>query len=73
MTGEELKRRRLALGLSVMEFAQRCQSLPSSVYRWEAGTVELRGTALVAVKSVLESAEAGAGDESATALAGAVR
>jgi DNA-binding transcriptional regulator YiaG len=57
MSGAELQQRRKALGLSVGELAREFEVIPSSVYRWENGTVELKGLMAIGADTVLKRLE----------------
>lgn len=58
MSGADLKKRRDALGLSVYELAQEFEVLPTTVYRWEAETVPLKGLTAIGAEVVLKRLEA---------------
>lgn len=58
MSGADLKRRREALGLSVYELAQEFEVLPTTIYRWENGTVPLKGLTAIGADVVLKRLEA---------------
>lgn len=57
MSGPDLKRRREALDLSVYELAQEFEVLPTTIYRWEAGTVPLKGLTAIGADVVLKRLE----------------
>ena len=57
MSGETLKKRREALGLSVYELAQEFEVLPTTVYRWENGAVSLKGLTAIGADVVLKRLE----------------
>lgn len=57
MSGAKLKERREALGLSVYELAQEFEVLPTTVYRWEADTVPLKGLTAIGAEVVLKRLE----------------
>jgi transcriptional regulator with XRE-family HTH domain len=39
MTGKELRRRRMSLGLSQIQFAKEIDVVPNTVSRWESGSI----------------------------------
>jgi DNA-binding transcriptional regulator YiaG len=57
MSGTHLKERREALKLSVYELAQELEVLPTTVYRWEKGTVQLKGLMAIGADTVLKRLE----------------
>lgn len=57
MSGADLKRRREALELSVYELAQEFEVLPTTIYRWEDGTVPLKGLRAIGADVVLKRLE----------------
>jgi len=67
MSGEELKRRREALDMTVGELAREFEVIPSSVYRWESGVVELKGLTAVGADTILKRLESQKRKEAASA------
>lgn len=57
MSGDELRSRREALGLSVGELAREFEVIPSSVYRWESEAVTLKGLTALGADVVLKRLE----------------
>lgn len=57
MSGNDLKRRREKLGLSVYELAYVFEVAPSSIYRWEAGATKLDGLVAIGADTVLKTLE----------------
>ena len=57
MSGEELRRRREALGLSVFDLAYAFGVQLSSIYRWESGETKLKGLAAVGADTLLRELE----------------
>jgi hypothetical protein len=57
MEATELTRRREALGLSINGLAQEFRCAPSSVLRWEAGTIALQGLVAIGADTVLRRLE----------------
>jgi transcriptional regulator with XRE-family HTH domain len=60
MSGARLKERREALKLSVYDLARELEVLPTTVYRWEHGTVQLKGLMAIGADTVLKRLEQGA-------------
>lgn len=57
MSGAKLKERREALHLSVYDLAREFDVLPTTIYRWEQGTVQLKGLRAVGADAVLTRLE----------------
>lgn len=57
MSGDELKRRREALGYSTYDLAYLFEVAPSSIYRWESGATPLTGLVAIGADTVLRAAE----------------
>lgn len=57
MSGDELKRRREALGLSVYDLSYVFGVAPSSIYRWEDGRTKLDGLVAIGADTVLKQLE----------------
>lgn len=57
MSGDILKQRREALGLTVYELAQEFEVLPTTLYRWESGERPLKGLRAIGADVVLKRLE----------------
>jgi len=62
MTGDELRQRRLALGLSLTEMAERLGVDRQTLWRWEHGIMRMRHPEIVSL--MLEKIEAEAAGRS---------